>query len=97
MKQLTIFCSRDLENRVIAVLDRAGIDGFFRAGAATGNKFVPGGQVPRTESWEAAMFVVPAVEGEKIDSILGALAEYARSCEIEPCLRVVVSAVERVQ
>jgi hypothetical protein len=97
MKQLMIFCSRDLEDRVIGVLDQAGIDGFFRTGAATGNKFVPGGRVPRTQSWEAAMFVVPAVAAEKIDSILGALAEYARSCEIEPCLRVIVSSVEAVQ
>ena len=50
----------------------------------------------RRDVW-TTMFVVPAVTGEKVEWILGELREYSRSCEIEPCLRIIVSSIEVVQ
>jgi len=96
MKQLTVFCSNDEESRVITALDHAGIKGFFRMGDASGNKFVEPGQVPRTVAWEAVMIVVPSAPEESIRAVMGNLGEYARSCTIEPCLRMVVSSVDEV-
>ena len=51
MKQLTVFCSRDLESRVVSILDEAGLDGYLRVGDVMGNRFLPKGQVPRSETW----------------------------------------------
>ena len=62
MKQLTIYCSRDLEERVVAVLDHAGAEGYLRLAGATANRFSPSGQVPRVSSWEATLFLVPGTE-----------------------------------
>ena len=96
MKQLTIFYSSDEESRVITALDHAGIEGFFRVGGASGNKFVEPGQVPRTVAWEAVMIVVPSAPEENVLAVMGELGEYTRSCEIEPCLRMVVSPIDEV-
>lgn len=96
MRQVTVFCSRDLEPRVVDALDQAGVEGYLRVGAATGSRFLEKGRVPRAITWEAAMFVVPAAAEACVDEIVGRLEAYAGSCEIEPCLRIVVGPVERV-
>ena len=97
MKQLTIFCSRDEEERVVAILERAGVQSYLRVGNATGNKFLEAGRVPRTMSWEAAMFVVPAAEDPCVRAVAEALSEYTGKCEFEPCLRFVVGTVDEVR
>ena len=94
MKQLTVYCSLDIENEVITILDRIGVDGFMRIGGGTGNKFLPRGQVPRTMTWEASVFVVPSAPDEAVSSVVRHLEEYAGKCDIEPCLRFVVTPVE---
>lgn len=96
MKHLTIYCSRDLEHRVVAALDSAGVEGFLRVGEATGNKFQPPSLLPRTMTWEAALFMVPAAPEQKVGEIIAELERYAGACEVRPCLRIVVSAVEQV-
>lgn len=96
MKQLSIFCSGDLEAKVVSALDRAGVEGYLRLGEATGNKFLPPQEIPRTMVWQATVIVVPAVAPEKAEQIIEELQEYAGSCEVTPCLRIVQSAVERV-
>ena len=96
MKQLTIFCSRDLEDRVVSALDRAKVDAFLRVGEATGNRFRSAGQVPRLMTWEAVLFLVPMISEEGLGAIVDELEAYAGACEIEPCLRIVVSPVDRV-
>lgn len=95
MKQLTIFCSRDLEDRVITALDTAGIEGFARMSDVTGNKFLSKGQVPRTMAWDSLCIIVPADTDERVDEVVGILKQYAGKCDIEPCLRMVVSSVEK--
>ena len=96
MKQLTIFCSRDEEEHVVTALDRAGIPGYLRVGDATGHRFLDPGRIPRDMTWEAAMFVVPAVSEERMSAAVKELRAYAGECEIEPCLRIVISPVDDV-
>lgn len=96
MKQLSIFCSRDLEEKVVSALDRAGVEGYLRLGEATGNRFLPPQEIPRTMVWQATVILVPATAPEKADQIIEELRNEAGSCEVAPCLRIVQSPVERV-
>jgi hypothetical protein len=96
MKQLTIYCSRDLENRVVNALDHARLEGFLRIGGASGSKFCDPGEVPRTMDWEATMFLVPGAEEVQIQAVVNELAEYTKSCDTYPCLRIAVAPVEQV-
>jgi hypothetical protein len=96
VKQLTIFCNRDEEERVVSALDHAGIPGFLRVGEATGHRFLDPGRVPRDVTWEATMFVVPAANEERLSAAVKELRAYAADCEIEPCLRIVVSPIDDV-
>ena len=96
MNQLAIYCSRDIEDRVVRALDAAGVGGFLHVAHATGNKFKPGDELPRLLTWDAVLSLVPAVAEDRVDTIMRQLADYAGSCEVDPCLRMVVSAVEKV-
>jgi len=91
MKQLNIFCSRDLERQVITILDRADLDGFLRVGDATGHRFLPKGETPRSVTWEAVVIVVPGAEGSVIDGVVAQLRGIAEGCEVEACLRLLVT------
>lgn len=95
MRSLTVFCSRDLEDRVVSAFEHAGIEAFLRLGGATGHRFVPTDEMSRTMTWEAIMFVVPVASTERIDTAVDELEHYAGTCEIEPCLRVIVGTVDR--
>jgi hypothetical protein len=96
MKQLTVYCSRDLEDRVIAALDHAGAEGFFRVGGSSGSKFLPAGELPRTTSWDAVAFTVPAIEADAAMKVVDELETFADACEIQPCLRIVLIPIEQV-
>ena len=96
MKQLTVFCNRDEEERVVAAFDHAGIPSYLRVGDATGHRFLDPGQIPRDMTWEATLFVVPAVSEERMNAAVKELRAYTGKCEIEPCLRVVISSVDEV-
>ena len=91
MKQLTIFCSRDLESQVVSILDEAGLYGYLRIGDATGNRFLPKGEVPRAVTWEAVMIVVPGDEDATIDAVRETLQGIAADCEVAPCIRLLVN------
>lgn len=96
MKQLTIYCSRDLENQVVNALDHARLEGFLRIGGASGSKFCDPGEVPRTMDWEATMFLVPGAEEPQVQAVVDELSKFAKSCETYPCLRIAVAPVEQV-
>jgi hypothetical protein len=94
MKQIAIFCSPDLDRKVIGALDEARVEGFMRVASGTGNFFKEPGQIPRTMSWEATLFIVPAASDEQVERVLAPLREHAGNCETAPCLRVTVTPVE---
>ena len=96
MKQLTIYCSRDLENHVVNALDHAKVEGFLRVGGASGSKFCDPGEVPRTMDWEATMFLIPGAAVPQIEAVISELEDYAKSCETYPCLRMSVTSLEQL-
>jgi hypothetical protein len=96
MKQLTIYCSRDLEDHVVNALDHAKLEGFLRIGGATGSKFCDPGEVPRTMDWEATMFLIPGSDESQIAAVISELGDYADSCETYPCLRMSVTPLEQL-
>jgi hypothetical protein len=95
MKQITILCSTDLSETVQEALVKAGAEGFLNVHNASGMKpgaAAPHGRVPR---YPAEMFVVPAPDPVAA-MIVKALEAYAGECREEPCLRILVSALEEV-
>ena len=95
MKQLTILCSADLADKVRVALSSAGVHGFLQIPNAVGNE--PGaaaehGRVPR---WEAEMFVAP-VPADMVDQVVERLRAYRDKCEVEPCMRILVSSLDAV-
>jgi hypothetical protein len=96
MRQVTVYVSHDLEARVVHALDHADIDGYVRVAGATGTRFAPPGQLPRTVTWEATLFLVPAADEGQVRRIVEELREFAGTCEVEPCLRIVVADVVEV-
>jgi len=95
MKLLTILCSADLSGTVQDVLVRTGVEGFLRIPGAVG--VMPGaaaahGRWPR---WEAEMFVTPITE-DAVSRAVEALRVHAGHCEVEPCLRILISSLEAV-
>ena len=95
MKQITIFLSADLEEQMITALESAGAEGFFRLEGGLGNRFLEPGAVPRLVSWEAVVIIVPEASEEVAESLVEAARKFKGSCEVEPCLRLTVSPVER--
>ena len=96
MKQLSVYVSRDLESHVVQALDHAGVEAYLRLGEATGMRSTAPGQLPRTVSWDAALYLVPAAEERSIRTVIEALREFAGTCEVGPCLRMVVAPVDEV-
>ena len=95
MKQLTVLCSSDLAEKVRDTLNASGIHGFLQIPNAVGNE--PGaaaahGRVPR---WEAEMFLAP-VPATEVDGVVERLRALADKCEVEPCLRILVSSLDAV-
>ena len=95
MKQLTIFCSSDLSDTVRDVLVRAGVAGFLKVPHAVGSKPGATWQHGRYPTWDAEMFVASA-EAEAVKKAVEGLEQYVGECDVEPCLRIMVSALEAV-
>lgn len=96
MHQVAVYVSHDLEARVVHAFDHAGIDGYLRVGGATGVRFTAPGQLPRTVTWDASLFLVPSAADAQVRKVVEELREFAGTCEFEPCLRIVVSRIEEV-
>jgi len=95
VKQLTILCSSDLSEVVRDALVRAGVNGFLKVPHAVGSKPGATWEHGRYPLWDAEMFVAPA-EDEAVGLVVEGLREYAGKCEVEPCLRILVSSLEQV-
>jgi hypothetical protein len=96
MKQLTVYCSPELEHQVVAAFDRHGAEGYLRIPRAVGHKFLEPGALPRTVSFEAVVLVVPGASEATVAAVLQELQDVAGKCEIQPCLRASVVNVERL-
>lgn len=95
MKQLTILCSSDLSDAVRDALVAAGAEGFLQIPGAVGNKPGAAAEHGRYPRWEAEMFLAPAPE-EVVKKVVAQLKHLGENCEVEPCLRILVSTLEAV-
>lgn len=95
MKLLTILCSSDLGERVQDALIRAGAEGFLHVPSAVGFKPGAAAEHGRWPRYPAEMYVAPVAERVATE-VLGTLGEFAGRCDVEPCLKIVVSSVEKV-
>jgi len=95
MKQVTVLCSSDLAGVVQDALVRAGVEGFLHVPGAVGVKPGAAAEHGRYPRFEAEMFVAPAPQ-EVAESVVAALRSFAGRCEVEPCLRILVSSLEAV-
>ncbi len=96
MKQVTVLCSSDLAETVQDALVGAGIEGFLRIPGAVGVRPGAAAEHGRWPRFEAEMFVAP-VPDAAAEAIVAELGSFAGRCEIEPCLRILVSSLEAVR
>lgn len=95
LKQLTILCSSDLSDTVRDVLVRSGVTGFLKVPHAVGSKPGATWQHGRYPTWDAEMFVAAADE-PVVRQVVEGLERHAGKCDVQPCLRILVSALEAV-
>ncbi len=95
MKQVTVMCSTDLAGTVRDALVGAGIEGFLHVPGAVGVKPGAAAEHGRYPRFEAELFVAPAEDGAA-ERAVAALRSFAGRCEVEPCLRILVSSLEAV-
>jgi hypothetical protein len=95
MKQVTVLCSSDLAGAVQDELVHAGIGGFLRIPGAVGVRPEAAAEHGRYPRFEAEMFLAPADDAAASRAVAG-LRSLAARCEVEPCLRILVSSLEAV-
>ena len=95
MKQLTIYCSDELTEQVGRVLRRQHIDSFVHIPSIYGNRTSSQASINKDIVWHAEAFVV-FTEGQQLEAIMNELADFANACEANPCLRMVVTPVEKL-
>jgi hypothetical protein len=95
MKQITILYSSDLAETVGDALVRAGVEGYLRIPGAVGVKPGAAAEHGRYPRWEAEMLVAPVADAVA-EEIVAGLRSFAGRCEVEPCLRILVSSLEAV-
>ena len=95
MKQLTILCSSDLSDTVRDALVASGAEGFLQIPGAVGNKPGAAAEHGRYPRWKAELFLAPAPE-EVVEKAVARLKHLINQCEVEPCLRVLVSTLDAV-
>ena len=95
MKQLTILCSSDLSDAVRDALVAAGAEGFLQIPGAVGNKPGAAAEHGLYPHWKAEMFLAPVPE-EVVQKVVARLKHLSENCEVEPCLRIMVSTLDAV-
>ncbi len=95
MKQLTIYCSEELNDSVSQILHHYEIEGFIHMPGIYGNKLKPRGSFEKDLAWQACAFIV-FPEDDQLQSLMAELQQFAQKCGESPCLRMVVVAPEQI-
>jgi hypothetical protein len=95
MKQLTIYCSSELNETVNRVLHHYELEGFIHMPEIYGNKPRPKGSYEQDLAWQANAFVI-FPNDEQLRGITSELIEFANQCRVKPCLRMVVTPIEQL-
>ena len=92
IKQLTIICNTEISGMVRKTLSRSGIQGFAHMQGA-GTHVEKKSAWANDLTWPADLFIIPAEE-ELLRGIIKRLKDYSGKCEIQPCLKLILSSVE---
>ncbi len=95
MKLLTILISSDLQDEVSRLIAEMEIDCYMRLGEAYGISHRCRGSLGNNMPWDAAVMMV-AGEREQLEQLADNIESSVRSKEYEPCLRMMLSPVDRV-
>lgn len=95
MKQLTVYCSEELSEDIQHILHHYDLEGFIHEPGMVATKFKPKGSYGKDMSWQTNIFVV-FPEDQQLEGIVGELKHYINACEIEPCLRIIVTSVDLI-
>lgn len=94
MKQVTILCSEEIQPLVQNTLIRKYSQAYAEFGDVTGNRPKDPRYIDsRNLSWPACVYMLMAEE-DIARQIVADLREYASSCDVQPCLRVMAVPVE---
>lgn len=94
IKQLTIICSSEIADRVTSALSKEKIQGFAHLNG-TGTNVVKKGPYTHDLTWPADLYIVPGEEAP-LRRIVDELKRYAGDCEVQPCLKLILSDVEEM-
>jgi hypothetical protein len=95
MKQLTVYCSEELTGKVNLVLHNREIDGYIHMPGIYGNKLKTRGSFEKDLIYPASAFVVFS-DDDKIAKVMADLRAYTDQCDVEPCLRMIVTHAEQI-
>lgn len=95
MKQLTIYCSTELNESVVQIFRDHEIENYVHVPELYGNALKKRGSYERDQVWKANSFVL-FLEESVVDKIISDLKGYIDKCEIQPCLRLVVTPIEQI-
>ncbi|HOO56650.1 MAG TPA: hypothetical protein PLN69_07490 [bacterium] len=92
VKMLMIICSSEISDKVTRVLSKSDIEGYARF-EGTGTNIEEKSAYSRDVTWPGCTFIIPAEESQ-LRPIIHELKGYAGKCEIEPCLKLILSPVD---
>jgi hypothetical protein len=95
MKLLTILISSDLQDEVSRLISEAEVDCYVRLGEAYGISKRCKGSLGNNMPWDAGVLMV-AGEQEQLEQLADNIEAAVRSRDYEPCLRMMLSPVDRV-
>jgi len=95
MKQLTLYCSEELNDRVSQILHHYDLDGYIHNPGLFATTFKPKGSYVKDMAWEAHVYIL-FLSDEQLQGLLEELKQYINACDIEPCIRIVVTPVELI-
>lgn len=95
MKLLTIFISSDLQDEVSRIISEAQVECYVRLGEAQGISHRCKGSLGDSMPWEAAVLMI-AGESEQLENLAENIETTVKNKEFEPCLRMMLTPVDRV-
>jgi len=96
MKQLTIICSPELNDKVVSILAKHRLEGFLEIGQVTGNQFESRDRLSPTVTWEGVMLQTWIREDAVSAAVSADLVELRKDCASHPCLRFYLGPAEEV-
>ena len=89
-----IFCSSEISGMVVSILTNAGVKGFMHL-QGTGTNVIQKTAFSHDLTWPADVFIVPAEE-TALRGVVDKLKSYAGKCEIDPCLKLILSTIDEM-